>query len=173
MSIKFILFLLIAVVIYSAISWYIGWNLRIVLKQYGLKRGAVLYWLLFSIIAATPFLWRFINSDILKTMSDYWMFFFMYGLLIAVISNLLSLILKRRFTKIIGTVGLLAILVLFAVGQYKAFTPVVQHLTIDRPEVAQEKQLKIVFVADLHLGILSDKDHLKNFVEMSLSLIHI
>lgn len=167
MDIKFWVFMLVALLVYGGISYYIGWNFRVLLKHYGMKKGGWIYWVLFSFISATPFLWRFMNVDFIKVMSDYWMFFFSYGLMLAIVSNIISLIVRRKYTKIIGTVAVGVLLISAVVGQYNAFKPVVKEITIDRPEVAKDKQLKVVFAADLHLGILSNRAHLKNFVELS------
>lgn len=167
MPIKFILFLLVALLLYGVISYYIGWNLRKALNSFNLHIRASLYWLLFAVLTLTPVISRFLTWDWLKVISDYWMFLFAYGLMLAIVCNVLSLLLKRRYTKIISWLAIATLLVLFIVGQFNAFSPKVKELTINRTEQAEQKQLKIVFVADLHLGILSDKAHLKKFVELS------
>ncbi|MBQ0140542.1 MAG: metallophosphoesterase [Kurthia sp.] len=167
MATKFILFLLVALVIYGGINYYLGWNFYKALRSFGLLIRKFIYWPLFFILALTPVISRFITWDWVKVVSDYWMFFFAYGLMLAVVCNILSLILKRRYTKVISWFAIAILLVLFVVGQFNAFSPTVKELTINRTEPSQQKQLKIVFVADLHLGILSDKAHLKKFVELS------
>lgn len=167
MPIKFILVLIVAVLIYGGISYYLGWNLRMLLKKFNLTKFALIYWLILALIALSPMLSRFFTWDWLKVVSDYWMFFFAYGLMVAIVCNLLSLILKRRYTKTIGVAAIVVLMVLFIIGQNQAFKPVMKHLTINREEASTKKQLKVVFVADLHLGILSDKEHLKKFVELS------
>lgn len=167
MSIKFILILLLGLLIYSGISTYIGWNFKVILKHFGMKKGRIIYWVIFAVIALSPVWSRIIPFDWLAIISNYWMFFFVYGLFISIICNILSLALKRRFTKTIGSLALIVLATLFAVGQYNAFHPVVKHLTIDRHEKSQVKQLKIVLAADLHLGILSNKKHLENFIQLS------
>lgn len=167
MATKFILFLIVAVLIYAGICSYIGWNFRVLLKHFGMKKGSVIYWVIFGLIAASPLLTRVLKFDWVSIVSNYWMFFFIYGLLLAIVCNIISLILKRRFTKTIGVLALLALSALFIVGQYKAFHPVVKHITIDRPEKSQVKQLKIVMAADFHLGLLSNREHLKNFIKLS------
>lgn len=167
MTIKLIFMLIAALVIYGGISLYIGWNFSVLLRHFGMKKGRLIYWILFAFIALTPVLTRVLPFDWVAVVSNYWMFFFVYGLLLSIICNIISLLVKRRFTKTIGTLAMATLVTLFAIGQYNAFHPVVKHMTIDRPEKSQVKQLKIVLAADLHLGILSNKEHLKNFVQLS------
>lgn len=167
MTFKVILFIIIALLIYSALVFYIGWNIRVLMKSFGLKRGKVAFWIIYAFIAYSIMLTRFISLDFLKIISDYWLFAFSYGLILCIVCNILSLILRRRYTRIIGSSAIVILLISAGVGTYYAYTPIVHHQTIERPEKANGQQLKVVVASDTHLGLLSNKKHLSRFVELA------
>ncbi|GEK33947.1 metallophosphoesterase [Kurthia sibirica] len=167
MSLKAIVLVIVAICLYSAITFYIGWNLRKLLLQFGLKRFALFYWIVLYVISFSFILARFIHIDALHVIGQYWMFFLIYGLIMSIVANLVSFIVRYRYTKVIGLSAISIIMLLFVWGTYNAFSPVVIHQTINSHEKSTKKQVKLVIASDLHLGILSNKKHLENFVKLS------
>lgn len=96
---------------------------------------------------------------------NYWMFLFQYGLMLFLIANLVIWLTPLKSVSIVGSVVAGVLLLLFAVGTYNAYSPVVKHL-----EVAIDKKgepLRLVVASDFHLGLLSNKTHLSRFVKLS------
>lgn len=195
-------------IIYSLLSFYLGWNLKKWLqamhlypastgyllkliksalarlmhrkdptladkskvkkdkKKVSLYWWPIVYWGIFYVIA-----FSFIIGELhewlfpFAVIGSYWMFVFEYGLLLCLIANLIV-----RFTplkKVVmigaGVIGLLVLL--FIWGTYNAYSPVVRHL-----EISVDKEgdpLRMVVASDFHLGILSNKNHLQKFVQLS------
>lgn len=167
MTIKLILILIVAIGIYASLTYYVGWNLRKILREFGLNRFAIVYWIVLYLISFSFFFAKMIPLDAIQVVGQYWMFFFIYGLLLSIVANLLSLLLKFRYTKTIGLSALIVLIGLFIWGTYNAYSPTVINQTINSHQKSDKKQLKIVVASDLHLGILSNKKHLENFVKLS------
>lgn len=167
MSVTVILVIIAVFLVYSAIVFYMGWNVRILMKHFGLKRGKFVFWIFYLLIAYSIMLTRFIPLDFFKIISDYWMFVFVYAFFLCIICNVLSFILKRRYTRTIGISAIVVLLILSAIGTYYAYTPIVKYETINRTENADVSNLKVVLASDTHLGLLSDKKHLARFVELA------
>ena len=91
------------------------------------------------------------------------MFILQYGLLICLIINLVIWLTPLKSVIWAGAIGVGALVVLFVVGTYNAYTPVTRELTI---EVEKEGEpLRVVVASDFHLGVLSNKGHLEKFVK--------
>ena len=69
-----------------------------------------------------------------------------------------------RFWAMLGSVGV--ILISMVVGNYKFNHPKIVRLDIKSEKPLQNKEIKIVAVSDIHLGISIDKVRLKKYVEM-------
>lgn len=166
MSIKFILVFIVILLVYSASNYYIARNLLAVLKiPKGV--GRIAFWLIYILLALSPVLTRLIEFDILKIISDYWLFVFMYGFLLTVIGQFIYVVLRKRYKQVIGFTMIASLIILGFIGHYFAFTPVMKSLEINRPEVSKIDHLKIIVASDTHLGLLSNKKHLEKFVALA------
>ncbi|WP_332651726.1 metallophosphoesterase [Lysinibacillus sp. 54212] len=161
-----ILYALMAIGIYSGITFYLGWNLKKWLVAINLFRLEPLYWIVLFVISFGFVLGRI--HDILKPLSvvgSYWMFFLQYGLAICIIMNLVMWLTPYKNVVVLGSVGVATLLVLFVIGTYNAYSPVVRELTITVDK--EGEPLRVVVASDFHLGVLSNKRHLQKFVNLS------
>ena len=156
---------IVVLAIYCSLTFYIGWNLRAWLVSIQQFRWPIVYWTLLYFISFgfifgklhplfTPF----------SVLGNYWMFFFEYGLMICIVANIIVKFTPLT-TKLVGSASVGVLIVLLIVGTYLAYSPVVRHAT-----VAIDKQgddMRIVLASDFHLGILSGKQHLQKFVQLS------
>lgn len=99
----------------------------------------------------------------------YWFIVMQYGLILFPISTLIYMIWPTEET--IFTVGYIMFglfVVIFIAGSYFAFSPVVHRKTIHmNKDAGSLRELKIVLASDFHLGLLSDKKHLRRFVNLA------
>ncbi len=156
----------VAIILYSAISAYLGFNLKKWLGSIHFYPVPFVYWLVFFIIAFSFLIGRLHNwLKPFSVIGNYWMFFFEYGLILCIIANLIVTLTPIKNIAVVGSVVVGLLIVLFAWGTYNAYSPVVRNLeiTIDK----KSEPLKLVIASDFHLGILSNKKHLQRFVELS------
>lgn len=157
---------IIALALYGAVTFYIGWCLKRWLQAVKVYRWPVVYWSILFFISFSPMLAMPLEVlSFLRPVGYYWMFFLQYGLLVCLGAQLVMLVPKLRNVKVVGSVSVALIAVLFVAGLYFAYTPTVRELTI---EIEKEGEpLRIVMASDFHLGALSGKRHLARFVELS------
>ena len=156
---------IVVLAIYCSLTFYLGWNLRAWLVSIQQFRWPIVYWtLLYSISFGfiygklhplfTPF----------SVLGSYWMFFFEYGLMICIVANIIVKFTPLT-TKLVGSASVGVLLVLLIVGTYLAYSPVVRYATVAIDK--QGEDLRVVMASDFHLGILSGKQHLQKFVQLS------
>ena len=153
------------ILIYGLLAFYIGYNFLALLHSYNFAPWPVLYWFIVFLISFAFIIARLHPSlSLLSIIGNYWMFILEYGVILCVLANI-ALWLSPLSTKFVGTTTLALFVVLFAIGTYFAYTPVVRHSTVT---LAKEGQpMRIVLASDFHLGYLSNKRHLQKFVELS------
>lgn len=161
-----ILGITIALILYSTITAYLGMNLKKWLEALHLFRWPVVYWIILFIIAFSFLIGRmhrFLSP--LSIVGNYWMFFFEYGLILCIIANLFITFTPYKNVTVVGSVVAGILVVLFAWGTYNAYSPVVRNLeiAIDKPG----QPMRLVVASDFHLGVLSHKNHLRKFVNLS------
>lgn len=100
----------------------------------------------------------------LAVLGSYWLFVIQYGILLCILANVLVKFTPLT-TKVVGTGAVSVFVVLFAIGTYFAYSPVTRSLTIEIDKPGED--LRIVMASDFHLGLLSHKGHLENFVALS------
>lgn len=166
MSIKFIFVFIMILLVYGVANYYIARNLLAIMKK-PKGVGTIVFCLLYILLALSPVLSRLITIDLLKIISDYWLFVFMYGFLLTIVGQIIYVVLRKRYKQVIGFTMVVTLILLGFIGHYYAFTPVVKSLEINRPEVSKINQLKIIVASDTHLGLLSNKKHLEKFVEFA------
>ncbi|RHW35811.1 metallophosphoesterase [Lysinibacillus yapensis] len=161
-----ILGITLALGLYSILTVYLGLNLKKWLESINLFRWPVFYWLLLFLVSFSFIIGRLRDSlKPLIILGNYWMFFLEYGLLLCILANLVIYITPYKNVPIMGSIVMGLLVILFAWGSYNAYSPVVRNLeiSIDRPG----EPLRLVVASDFHLGVLSHKDHLQRFVELS------
>ena len=99
-----------------------------------------------------------------SVLGSYWMFFLEYGLMICIVANIVVKFTPLT-TKLVGTGSVVLLLILLAVGTYLAYSPVVRNVTIEIDKPGED--MRVVMASDFHLGILSGKDHLEKFIQLS------
>ena len=155
------------IAIYSAITFYIGWNLKAWLQSMHLFRWPAVFWIGLFLISLGFIVGRIHEVfEPLSVLGSYWFFVLQYGLALCILANILVKFTPLS-TKLVGTSAVVVFIVLFAFGTYFAYSPVVRELkiTIDKPG----EDMRVVMASDFHLGVLSNKRHLENFVELSNS----
>lgn len=160
-----ILFGILAIAIYSGITFYLGWNLRAWLLSVQQFRWPIVYWTFLFLISYGYFIGKLHPlMTPLTVLGSYWMFFLQYGLILCIIANLIIKF-SPLSTKMVGTgvAGLLIILLI--VGTYFAYSPVVRNATIEINKPGED--MRIVMASDFHLGLLSGTGHLEKFVKLS------
>lgn len=155
-----------AMILYSAICTYLGFNLKKWLAAIHFFPVPIIYWSVFFIIAFSFLIGRMHSSlRIFSVIGNYWMFFFEYGLILCIIANLIVVLTSIKNVSVVGSIVVGLLIVLFAWGTYNAYSPVVRNLEINIDKKGEP--LKFVVASDFHLGILSNKKHLQRFVELS------
>lgn len=155
-----------ALILYSTITAYLGMNLKKWLEAIYVFRWPILYWIIFFVIAFGFLIGRV--HPLLSPMSivgNYWMFFFEYGLILCIIANLFITFTPYKNVAVVGSVVVGLLVVLFAWGTYNAYSPVVRNLEISVDKSGEP--MRLVVASDFHLGVLSHKNHLQKFVELS------
>lgn len=152
------------VVIYSGLTFYIGWNFNLWLASINIHISNFIFWPILYIVAFGFLLGRI--HEFLRPLSilgNYWMFIFEYGLILCIIANIVVFItpLTARTT---GSAAIIIFIMLFVYGTYNAYSPVVRETTV---KMDIDQPLKIVMASDFHLGVLSNKAHLQRFVTLS------
>lgn len=160
-----ILLIVFTLAIYIGITYYIGWNVKMWLKSLHIYRWPVLYWLVLFAVSFGYFVGKMHPLlTPLSVLGSYWLFVMQYGIVLCLLANLVVKFTPLN-TKIVGssTVGIFVVLVM--VGTYYAYSPVTRSLEIEIDKPGED--MRIVMASDFHLGILSNKAHLENFVKLS------
>jgi hypothetical protein len=158
---------LLAILLYSAIVFYFGWNVATWLEAL----FHINYWV-FGIVwalIAYGFIIGRINHRLrlFSIVGSYWMIVMEYGLILFPIATIFTWIFPSKLI-LIGWGILIVFALIFITGTYNAYTPVVRELSIKMPKKDSKlDNLKIVVASDFHLGLLSNKKHLKRFVAKS------
>lgn len=156
---------IVALAIYSGLTFYLGWNFRAWLLSIQQFRWPIIYWAVLFLVSYGYFIGKLhLLFTPFSVLGSYWMFFLQYGLFLCIIANLLIKFTPLT-TKMVGTgvVGLLVVLLI--AGTYFAYSPVVRNATINIDKPGDD--MRIVMASDFHLGLLSGKGHLEKFVALS------
>lgn len=150
--------------IYSLLTTYIGWNVMSWLSSINIHISKYIYWPVLFVLAFSFLIGRLYEPfKPLAIIGNYWMFVFEYGLLLCLMANIIVW-LTPFSVRLVGTVAVLAFVMLAIIGTYNAYTPVVKKLTI---EMDIDAPMTVVVASDFHLGALSNKTHLQRFVQLS------
>ncbi|WEK54102.1 MAG: metallophosphoesterase [Candidatus Cohnella colombiensis] len=168
----FIVFILVALVVYSLLVYYIGrsgWSFFKPSNATGWK------WIYIGcvVLLSTSFLLGRIGHGtiILQVIGSYWIMLFCLLLLLLPIVHICIWLLgytrlpRHRVKRVAGIVILITLITCIAYGSYNAYSPVVRtyEIEIENEALANEK-LSIVMAADMHFGHLSGSNHAKRLV---------
>ncbi|TQR17499.1 metallophosphoesterase [Psychrobacillus vulpis] len=157
-----------AVILYSAIVFYFGWCVVQWLDTVVPNVNRLIFGIVWTLIAYGFIIGRIDHRLRLFSMAgSYWMIIMQYGVILFPIATIMAWILPSRL-QIIGWIVLFIFLFISLLGTFKAYTPVVRELSIKMPKKnAKLSELKVIVASDFHLGLLSNKAHLKRFVNKS------
>lgn len=173
MKLRGILVFLFLNLLYSALSWYIGWNGWVWLRTaFGLQEPWI-FGLLVGVLAYAYLIGRFLRKlSIFKILGALWFAILQYALMLLPIADLVVLLLGaagfEMETVIIwtGLAVVVALAVLIGYGLYNAYSPVVRTYSIVIPKGAGSRSgLRIAMASDMHFGHLSGVPHLKRLVK--------
>lgn len=155
--------------IYSALTFYLGWGLKQWLVAMNWFYYPVFYWLLLYIVSFSVLIGRIHESlRVFSVIGNYWMFIFEYGLLLCLTVQVVMWVTPFNNIRIIGSLAVFTFFVLWVVGTYLAYSPVVRNLDITMDKKDSElSSMRVVIASDFHLGVLSNKKHLQRFVNLS------
>ncbi|MBE3102754.1 MAG: metallophosphoesterase [Bacilli bacterium] len=156
--------------IYSLIVFYFGFNTYIWLETWNLPIHPVWFGLIWVVIAYGYIIGKFNHRfKYFSMIGSYWFIVMQYGMILFPITTIVYLLWPMEQTIfIIGNVVAIVFLVIFSIGTYMAFSPVVRHKTIHvNKDSGSLRKLKLVLASDFHLGLLSNKKHLQRFVTLA------
>ncbi len=175
---RFFAILSCVLIVYSAISLYIGWNGWLLLSALFPESGPWLYAVLLAVAAYGYIIGRAAYNTPLKPIAEgfkiigsYWFAILQYGVLILPLADALALLLKALgadrsvYLTGVGLAALLTFILIMLRGSFNAWSPVIRSYDVSVPKQAGElKQLRIAMASDLHLGNMVGKRHLERLV---------
>lgn len=166
MVVKMVLMIILAVLMYGAISFYIWRNGRAWLAVTRLRRFKKTYTVLFLLLSLSMFIGMIPHFGIFKWIGGYWYIIVGYSLVLLPFMNLAYYLAKKRGLMAMGIIYFLFFAAVISYGSYQAFNPVVQydHVTVNKE--ADRDSLKILMASDTHLGPIIGSGHLKKLTEM-------
>ncbi|WP_027087454.1 metallophosphoesterase [Cohnella panacarvi] len=169
----FILILIIALLLYGALVYYIGWRGYRWLRPGASSRRFKILYVFVVVLAAVSFIvGRVSDLTFLNIVGAYWMACFYLLLMLVPLAHLTVILLRmtrlprQRTHRWAGIVTVALLLSLMAYGTYNAYSPVVRSydLKMDKGSSSLET-LHIAMAADTHFGLLSGRDHAKRLVK--------
>jgi uncharacterized protein len=170
---KFFIRIFLFLCIYSALSFYISWNVWIWLHTvFGLQDK----WI-FGTIAGVLFYSYIIGRgvrglSVFKHIGSYWFAVLQYALLLLPFTNVavwifISLNFPKDFViTCAGAITLLTFGFILLYGSYNAYSPVVRSYSVRIPKQANHRSsLRIAMASDMHFGSLSGLSHLRRLVK--------
>ncbi|MEH7309140.1 metallophosphoesterase [Neobacillus drentensis] len=160
------------IIVYSALTFYIGWNSWVWMHSaFGLEEKW-LYGFIVGLISYSYIIGQFIKKiPLFKMVGSYWFGLLQYAILILPLSNLLALTLiltglsPSSVVNWLGGVVFLFFIFLFIYGMYNAYSPVVKTFSVVIPkQIGERKQLHIAMASDMHFGRLSGIRHVRRLV---------
>lgn len=156
--------------IYTLLVFYFGYNTYLWLQTWELPIHPLLFGFLWFVCAFGYIIGKFSHSlKYFSIIGSYWFIVMQYGLILFPLATLAYFVRSSEQTIfIIGNVVAFVFLVIFIVGTYMAFSPVVRYKTIHiHKDSSSLRELKLVLASDFHLGLLSNKKHLQRFVNLA------
>ncbi|MGJ7921057.1 metallophosphoesterase [Neobacillus sp. LXY-4] len=158
--------IIIGLLIYSLISFYIGYNGWAWLKSTFLAKYKKTYICVMILLSLSLFAGRLLPFAFLEWISGYWMAVFGYSLMILPLANIIYFILKKNHKFWIGIGVIVLYSFIFIYGTYNAWTPVVRTYEIEIDKKTNLKDLKIFMASDIHLSGVVGTKHLERLVKL-------
>ncbi|WP_419874429.1 metallophosphoesterase [Candidatus Pristimantibacillus sp. PTI5] len=178
MKLRFIAIFFCVLLVYSGISFYIGWNGWLFLSALFNWENAGWYALTTAIIAYAYIIGRAAYrtplrpvAELFKLIGSYWFAVLEYAVLILPAANLLSFLLKTAgagtsiYVVGVGSIAILLMAVLLVRGSWNAWSPIIRTYRVQVPKPAgQMRKLRIAMASDLHLGTIVGNKHLERLL---------
>lgn len=160
------------IAIYTLLVVYFGYNTYQWLQTWHLPIHPVVFGIFWFVCAFGYIIGKFNHGlKYFSIIGSYWFIVMQYGLILFPLTTIVYLLWPSQQTIfILGNGMALIFLVIFIAGTYMAFSPVVRHKTIHiNKDSGSLRELTLVLASDFHLGLLSNKKHLKRFVNLANS----
>jgi uncharacterized protein len=178
MKLRFIAIFFCVLLVYSGISFYIGWNGWLFLSALFNWENAGWYALTTAIIAYAYIIGRAAYrtplrpvAEVFKLIGSYWFAVLEYAVLILPAANLLSFLLKAAgagtsiYVIGVGSIAILLMAVLLIRGSWNAWSPIIRTYRVQVTKPAgQMSKLRIAMASDLHLGTIVGNKHLERLL---------
>ncbi|MGG3470611.1 metallophosphoesterase [Neobacillus pocheonensis] len=160
------------ITLYSALTFYIGWNGWIWLHTaFGLQDKWI-FGVILELISFSYIIGHFLKGiPFFKVIGAYWFGLLQYAILFLPLANLIALVLiylnlpTTTIVKWVGAFVLAAFIVLFLYGSFNAYSPVVRKYSLAIPKNAGKlTKLRIAMASDMHFGRLSGISHARRLV---------
>lgn len=157
--------------IYTTLVAYLGWAVFVWLTSFLPNVNPWLFGSFWVVVAYSYVIGRIGHKWLgFTVLGSYWFAFLQYAIfLIPLATGVVYLIDVKNEVLIIGSVTAGVFVLLFIVGTYLAYSPVVRTLNITVVGKSAEP-LHLVIGSDFHLGFLSGKRHLQRFVNHANAL---
>lgn len=176
-SLRTVFMIVFFLLIYAAITYYIGWNTFVYLEALEIRVIPGLFWPLLGILAfayiigRSP-LWQGRVTRLLKVIGSYYFAILEFALILLPLANLAVWLLRlsgmdgTRAVLLTGTTVVVLLLVLMSWGSRNAWSPVVRtyHVKVDK-QVAGRRELRVAVASDIHLGNIVGNRYLGKMVE--------
>ncbi|WP_029192190.1 metallophosphoesterase [Paenibacillus harenae] len=178
---RLIVILFSILLVYSGITFFIGWNGWLFLSTLldARQELAGIYWICLSVIAFSYFIGRAAYraplrplAEALKLIGSYWFAVLQYAVLILPAADVTALLLraagasKSAYIIGVGGIAILLMAVLILRGSWNAWNPVIRKYALQVPKQAGGfNKLTIAMASDLHLGTIVGNRHLRRLIE--------
>lgn len=174
MKIRSVLSIIAFFSLYNCLMYYLGWNMWQYVSLIFDWENPILFGFLIAVLSYSYILGRLLKRlGWLSIIGAYWFAVVQYGLLLFPVANLTVYLLKEflisQESAILwtGSMTLFAFILLFTVGTFNAYSPVIRHFEVVIPKKgASRKELRIAVASDMHFGKLSGKAHVKRLVKI-------
>jgi uncharacterized protein len=160
--------IILAILIYSAICFYIGYNGWVWLKARNLIHWKKVHIVVVVGLSLSVFAGQLLPIYIFKIVSGLWLAVVGYSLIILPIINLLVYLIGKKSIVWAGNVvGLLYIFILIY-GSFLAWNPTIHTFDIQVDKSNEQREnLKILMASDIHAGVLVGNTHLEKLVSIA------
>ncbi|PPA71856.1 metallophosphoesterase [Jeotgalibacillus proteolyticus] len=166
-----ILAILFSLLLYGALSFYIGYNGWRWLKSSPIRINKYVYILLILFLTSSYVFGRLLDAVLLELIGGFWFVVAGYSLILLPAANMIVFFLKRKnytySTYWTGVCVIASYLFIFGYGSFNAWSPTVRNFDLTVEKNAEIDELKILVVSDLHLGTIVGNEHLKRLTALS------
>ncbi|WNS75061.1 metallophosphoesterase [Bacillus sp. DTU_2020_1000418_1_SI_GHA_SEK_038] len=164
---SFISAIVIFFAIYTAISFYVGYNGWVWLNSTRLRVNKFVYIGVIVFVSISMFIGRFSLFSPMELIGYLWLVIIGYGLILLPVANLLIYLLKKKGIFWIGLTVIAIFIFIFAYGLFNAWSPVVKTYDIQIDKEGKEENVKILMASDLHIGQIVGEKHLQRLVDLA------